>query len=319
MSPSPTASSPEPARVSPLHRERGRGGAPGRSTDHASAKRVGGNLNAALNLLMAAGQPQRARRRARASPSPRGAATNDGRAVIIAAKRDTGKTTTVAHLVARGWGFVTDETVRLSAGRRGHGFPKPLSIKPGGRELVGHWSLDDPAGRRRARRLPVRPDRRERCDGGRRRPPRPRRALRRRGRRPRARPPSSRLHPADAVVAMMQETLDAERFGAAAPTTRPLGGGEPLRTSSTCGHPGETADEIETLFRLDPARTAGRLDPYRRAKRSVPASSRSAVGDRVVVHNTASGRIFALDAGGTRVWRQLGGWSDNAGSTSRGR
>ena len=34
-----------------------------------------------------------------------------------------------------------------------------------------------------------------------------------------------------------------------------------------------------------------------------------AVGDRTVVHDTTSGRIFALDAGATRVWTQLGGWS----------
>jgi hypothetical protein len=27
-----------------------------------------------------------------------------------------------------------------------------------------------------------------------------------------------------------------------------------------------------------------------------------------VVHDTASGQIFALDAGAARVWRQLGGW-----------
>ncbi len=31
--------------------------------------------------------------------------------------------------------------------------------------------------------------------------------------------------------------------------------------------------------------------------------------DRVVVNDTVSGRILALDAGGARVWRQLGGQS----------
>jgi len=34
------------------------------------------------------------------------------------------------------------------------------------------------------------------------------------------------------------------------------------------------------------------------------------VGDRMVVHDSDSGRIFALDPGGARVWQQLAGWSD---------
>ncbi len=34
-----------------------------------------------------------------------------------------------------------------------------------------------------------------------------------------------------------------------------------------------------------------------------------AVGDRVVVHDEASGQIFALDEGATSLWKQLGGWT----------
>ena len=33
------------------------------------------------------------------------------------------------------------------------------------------------------------------------------------------------------------------------------------------------------------------------------------LGDRTVVHDARTGRIFALDAGATRVWSRLGGWS----------
>ena len=55
-------------------------------------------------------------------------ATKEGRAVVIAAPADTGKTTTVAQLVARGWAFVTDENVRLAADATGrHGFPESRS------------------------------------------------------------------------------------------------------------------------------------------------------------------------------------------------
>ena len=75
-------------------------------------------------------------------------------------------------------------------------------------------------------------------------------------RRPEFRDPSegavSRLlHPADATVALMQETLDAERFG---PTAIRLAR---LAASSHCyelsvGTPAATADRIEELFSLDP-------------------------------------------------------------------
>ena len=33
-----------------------------------------------------------------------------------------------------------------------------------------------------------------------------------------------------------------------------------------------------------------------------------AVGDRTVVHDQQSGRIFALDAAATHIWEHLGGW-----------
>ena len=50
------------------------------------------------------------------------AAVKDGRVVVVAAERDTGKSTTIAHLVKRGWAFVTDETVSLAPDRdRGDG------------------------------------------------------------------------------------------------------------------------------------------------------------------------------------------------------
>ena len=42
--------------------------------------------------------------------------------------------------------------------------------------------------------------------------------------------------------------------------------------------------------------------------RSSRVSFRSLIGDRAVVHSEASGQIFALDEGATRVWKQFGGW-----------
>jgi hypothetical protein len=241
-------------------------------------------------------------------------ATNEGRAVVIAAQRDTGKTTTVAHLMARGWGFVTDENVRLSPGAVDvTGFPKPLSIKPGGRELVVHlqpWMIPPVGdGPEDFRFVPVSASGATVVEGGvphvvvLLRRPFPRNQV--------GSPVAERLHPADAVVALMQETLDAERFGSAAARLATLAAASHCY-ELTAGTPEATVDEIEQLFRLDP------VEPEEVAVLpSSPAFSPGVVsvtiGDRVVIHDTVSGRILALDAGGTRVWRQLGGWCDDDG------
>jgi hypothetical protein len=236
-------------------------------------------------------------------------ATLDDHGVIIAAERDTGKTTTVAHLVARGWSFVTDETVRLTTGsNKLSGFPKPLSIKPFGRQLVAHlepWMIPPVDEHERFRFVPIGASGATLSDGG---LPCVVVLLRRSWGDPSTvGAVAHRLHPADAVVALMQETLDAERFGAAAERLAVLAAAthcyELIR-----GTPGDTADEIERLVGLDPAEPmdVGVLPPSAAFN---PGVVSVALGDRAVVHDEASGRILALDEGATRVWRQLGGWS----------
>ena len=64
-------------------------------------------------------------------------------------------------------------------------------------------------------------------------------------------PVAHSLHPVDAVVNLMQETLDAERFGAPAVRLATLAASTHC-VELTVGTPEETADAIETLFRLDP-------------------------------------------------------------------
>jgi hypothetical protein len=235
-------------------------------------------------------------------------ATKDGRAVVIAAEPHTGKTTTVAHLAARDWSFVTDENVRLSPGAAEvTGLPKPLSFKPGGFGLVEHlepWMIppiDD--GPDDFRFVPISASGATVVEGGTphvvvllRRPP---------FATPGSGPNAHRLHPVDAVVALMSHTFDAERFG---PTAARLA---ELAAVSHCyeltvGTPTETVELIDELAGLDP------VEPM--DVTVLPASPAFSPGvvslmldDRVVVHDTVSGRIFALDAGGARVWRQLGG------------
>ena len=237
------------------------------------------------------------------------AAVKDGRVVVVAAERDTGKSTTIAHLVKRGWAFVTDETVSLAPDRDDvTGFAKPLSIKPGGRGLVDHLSpwmipgIED--GREDFRFVPVSASGAAVATGG---PVHLVILLRR----PDFRDPSEgavsrRLHPADAAVALMQETLDAERFGPAAIRLARLAASSHCYELSV-GTPSATADQIEELFSLDP------VTPFEVSVRPPsPAFGANVVsitvGDHTVVHDQESGRIFALDAAATHVWEHLGGW-----------
>jgi hypothetical protein len=251
------------------------------------------------------------------------AATKAGRAVVIAAQRDVGKTTTVAHLVARGWGFVTDETVRLSAGTdEVTGIPKPLSIKPKGRALVEHlepWVVPATDGADGFRFVPIGASGATVDRGG---APHLVVLLRRpfddgegtddgngTGATSGARTGASTrpIHPADAAVALMQETLDAERFGRTAARLAALAAVSHCY-EVTIGTPDETADAIESLSRLDPVEPL-EVSVLPASDSFGPGVVSVAVGDRTVVHDTHSGRILALDAGATRVWSRLGGWS----------
>jgi hypothetical protein len=239
-----------------------------------------------------------------------GVATRNGRAVIIAAERNTGKTTTIAHLVRRGWNFVTDETARLTPGTTEvSGFPKPLSVKPGGRVHVDHLEpfMIPPVGEgpEGFRFVPIGATGAKVVRGGTahlvvllRRPAD--------GIAPFA-PVSRRLHPTDAVVALMQETLDAGRFGSAALQLATLAASAHCY-ELTIGTPAATAEAIEALFEVDAVAPAQvRILPPSAAFR--PGVVTVAIDDRAVVHDVDSGLIFALDDGATRVWQKLAGWS----------
>lgn len=238
------------------------------------------------------------------------AAARDGRAVIIAAERNTGKTTAISHLVKRGWSFITDETVRLTVDSPNvGGFPKPLSIKPGGLDLVSHLVAhaipgivdDQPSfsfvpisatGARVAasalphltvllRRNPAAGDD--------------------------AAPLSRRLRPADAVVALMQETLDAGRFGNAALRLAQLA------VVSNCyevtvGSPEATADHLEELFNGLPAESV-EVTLLPDGPHVAPDVVSVEIGDTIVIHEQSAGGIFALDSAAARIWRHVGGWN----------
>jgi hypothetical protein len=239
------------------------------------------------------------------------AAARDGSAVIIAAKRNTGKTTTIAQLVLRRWEFITDEMVGLPPHRNEvRGFAKPLSIKPGGHRLVDQfaaWMLPDAAGNAEGfRYVPVGASGARIAEVA---VPRLVVLLRRSED---DRPTTAgwrELDPADAVVALMQETLDAERFGAAA-----LRLGR-LAASTRCvevmiGTPDQTAALIERLFDEEPPDRV-EVSLLEDSPAIAPPTVSVDIGGRIVVHQQDTGQIFALDEAASRVWRQLGGWADS--------
>jgi hypothetical protein len=237
------------------------------------------------------------------------AATKQRRAVVLAAQRGVGKTTTAAHLLARGWTFLTDETVSVAPDAPAvSGFPKPLSIKPFGGQHVEHLSrwmvpaVDEGTETFRFVRAG--------CAGATASEAAPCHliVLLRRSADGAAMPSavSRPVHPVDAVVALMQESLDAERFGPAAARLAALA------AASHChelmiGPPADTAALVEELFDVAPA-TPLEVRVLPPSAATSPGVVTVAIGDRAVVHDQGSGRIFALDAAAARIWDHLGGW-----------
>lgn len=275
-----------------------------RVTEHAPTAELSsvlGLLMAGLNISALDAQPEKLHLHA-------GAAVRDRATVVIAAERNTGKTTTITQLVCRGWEFLTDEMVALGDPSDGIvGYPKPLSIKPHGQHHVGHLldRLIPPTGSAVAIRFVA-----ASSAGATLGSPAPPRliVLLKRDSFAAAYPPVRvrELHPVDAVVSLMQETLDAERYGDAAIRLAQLA------VESRCveiwaGSPDATVDAIEEAFArpsVDPL-SVERMPPSLALKPSVVTVR---IGDRAVVHDLDSGRIFALDAVGTRVWEQIAGW-----------
>jgi hypothetical protein len=246
----------------------------------------------------------------------------DGRGVLISAQSETGKTTLTAALVQRGWTYVSDEAVALELESTSvFGFAKPLMIKPGGGELVpeiekGRVSLEPgdtgwwhtPASSISDRIVsevtPAAIVILHRHPDGSTDVPRP----------------ATPLHPADAVVALMEETMDAERFGPDGVVVLanlaarckcvklPVG---PLEAATAAleelmGSPGEQYEVrvLERTIELDDQKW-----------HDTPGVHALVIGERAVIHDTAVGTILALDEAGTAVWRALHGdapawWND---------
>ena len=239
-----------------------------------------------------------------------------GRGVLISAPSGIGKSTLAAGMVLRGWTYVSDEAVGIeSRSTTATGFAKPIVIKADGNDLLPE--LD-------AARVSLAHDDHEWCV--------PASALdaaiapetepavvvalqRSADGDTQAPPTASPLHAADAVVTLMGQTMDAERFGPDAVTVVAH-----LAARSRCVR--LSVGPLDAAVSLLAEAVASPHDPLDvhvfpphgsqpddvSPGWSVPAQVRSVmIGDRAVVHDTVGGSIVALDEAGTAVWQALHG------------
>lgn len=237
-------------------------------------------------------------------------AVRGGRAAVLVGRRETGKTTTLAHLALNGWGFISDETI--SIGPRDdevRGFAKPLSIKPGGEvfipELTEHLLPVGGPTDGAVHHVALGAVGATTCEAA---EPKLVAVLRRvGGPSGPAEASSTRLHPVDAVVALMGETMDAGRFGSGAAF-------ELARLAARChcheivlGSPTATVTEVERLFD-EPLPAPLPVEQLPQGGAIRPDVTTVLVGDRAVVHEHPEGRIFAFDTAATEIWLTLGEW-----------
>lgn len=235
-------------------------------------------------------------------------------AVVIAAPSGTGKSILTASLVDRGCPYLTDETATVSAdGATVSGFPKPITIKRGGRSLLPEFADHAVAidtSERTSWQVPA-------SSVGTLAPSALAPTLlvlldRDRDRR-HADPTSEAVEPADATAELLQLALDAGRFGEHA--LRVVG--ELVRRCRCIrvrvGTPSATADLVEEAAALPPQEHAGTMDWVGRPVSSggvrglrIPASVSTVVLDsRVVVHDESSRRVAAFDETGSELWHAL--------------
>jgi hypothetical protein len=237
------------------------------------------------------------------------AASRDGDAIVVVGESGSGKTTLVANLSASGWSYITDEMVRLTADASMiTGFAKPLSIRSISRDLIAAAAADtdtDAArGVSQSATMQVSPVELGFSLAG---EAQPRLILctrvaidDRRG----AEPNATWIAPADAVVRMMAQTMDAERFGVAAL-------GVLARIAAGCDCYDLDVGEPEAMVALV-SKLADRASRSELAVELVTGSRNTAenvatafIGDGAAIWNSGTGMVIALDAPGCLIWRAL--------------
>ncbi len=239
------------------------------------------------------------------------AVERSGIGIVLCADSGTGKTSLTAALITRGFGYLSDEAVVLSSEYDSvSGFNKPLSLKDGPTGLVPdvarhHVGLDK--GDHHHSHVPASSVGHviDALD--------PSLVIMLRRDRVQSRTDASwrRLRPAEAVVALVESTLDLDRFG-----DRALAVLGALAVSASCveveaGSLDSTVDLVERLSRdlSRPATGRAVLLP------SVPdlgapwfvtdETQTLSIGDAVVVRQKKSGVVFELEDTAATLWLML--------------
>lgn len=234
-----------------------------------------------------------------------GIVANDEAAVLIAGSSGMGKTTLVTSLARRGWVYLTDEAGSIALGDPTvRAFPKPVTVKYPGTALFPDLapyrvSIDDgddgpwhvPLGRAGVRTataanptLVV--------------------LLTRSGR---PEPSWEPVRPADVVVALVEQTMDFERYGDDA-----LLALAELCASRRCVHvdsgdPEGTARLVEELAaeRDVDELTVARLHPAPGGSIVSQDVVAVAIGDEAVLGHRGTGQVISLNPAAARLWRTL--------------
>lgn len=225
-------------------------------------------------------------------------------AVLISAASGTGKSTLAAALAQTGWAYLSDEAVALHDGGA-TAFNKPILLKGEASEMLG---LADDVGvalpdSRVIRAVPASHLGAPLASIS---TPNVVVVLHRQGDGSVADAPICQpLHPADAAVSLLQQSMDSVRYGPDA-----LAHLVALTSAAHCvavsvGPPAATAQLVASLT---PAEQPMQSRPIAPIEVTPDAVRSHRVGDRVAVHDTSEGgAIAALDEAGSAAWLALHG------------
>lgn len=272
--------------------------------------------NAVLNDLVTAVNRKRLDAGANRLHLHAGLVAKDGVAVLIAGASGRGKTTLVATLALRGWIYLTDEATSIKHGDPiVRAFPKPITVKEPGTELfpeladhrvtignsgTGLWNV--PLGR-----LGV-------STGTAAEPTLV--VLLSRGNT--AVPSWEPMRPADAVVELVEQTLDLERFGDDA-----LLALAELCSRRRCvyiesGTPQATARLVEELAADDMGANlvVARVPMLPNSIAATDDVVAVAIGDEAVLRHRGTGQVISLNPAATEIWATVAGPTTKLGALS---
>jgi hypothetical protein len=235
-----------------------------------------------------------------------GAVAREGAAVVVAAPSGHGKTTLVTALARRGWTYLSDEAVSIACGDPSvRAFPKPISLKHTGFDLFPELAAHRvPPGREDATiwQVPLGPTGVAVATAA-----EPVLVVLLRRDADRERPEWEHLPPAEAVVHLVEQTLDLERYG-----TRALFALGELCARCRCvlvhaGGPEATARLVEELADQPRPRPveARRVGIDAAVTFAAPGVEAITIGDEAVLRHPHSGEVISLNPAAAAIWLRV--------------